>query len=169
MLLFVDIRIKTSKNGLSMLLLFTVKRIWSFKELSSIWSISTGMSEFHIIKKSSRKRFQFCRTYDTNIVCVCVCVCVCQLNWIKCYPFLRIRLTKVASCTTSGALYGGETPTPSGSPEFTICFSDVHLAQFLVRLLFPFLSIFFWPLYCLPFFDLRLSINPLLFSNFSFD
>ena len=102
-------------------------------------------------------------------VCVCVCVCVCQLNWIKCYPFLRIRLTKVASCTTSGALYGGETPTPSGSPEFTICFSDVHLAQFLVRLLFPFLSIFFWPLYCLPFFDLRLSINPLLFSNFSSD
>jgi hypothetical protein len=34
MLLFVDIRIKTSKNGISILLLFTVKRIWSFKELS---------------------------------------------------------------------------------------------------------------------------------------
>jgi hypothetical protein len=31
MLLFVDIRIKTSKNGISMLLLFMVKRIWSFR------------------------------------------------------------------------------------------------------------------------------------------
>lgn len=31
-----DIRIKTSKNGISILLLFTVKRIWSFKELNSI-------------------------------------------------------------------------------------------------------------------------------------
>ena len=36
MLLFVDIRIKTSKNGISILLLFIVKRIWSFKELSSV-------------------------------------------------------------------------------------------------------------------------------------
>jgi hypothetical protein len=36
MLLFVDIRIKTSKNGISILLLFMVKRIWSFKELSSV-------------------------------------------------------------------------------------------------------------------------------------
>jgi hypothetical protein len=35
MLLFVDIRIKMSKNGISILLLFTVKRIWSFKELNS--------------------------------------------------------------------------------------------------------------------------------------
>jgi hypothetical protein len=66
MLLFVDIRIKTSKNGISILLLFTVKRTWSFKELSSVWKISTGMSEFHIIKQSSRKRLQFCRTYDAN-------------------------------------------------------------------------------------------------------
>jgi hypothetical protein len=30
------IRIKTSKNGISILLLFMVKRIWSFKELSSV-------------------------------------------------------------------------------------------------------------------------------------
>ena len=66
MLLFVDIRIKTSKNGISILLLFMVKRMWSFKELSSVSKISTGMSEFHIIKQSSRKRFQFCRTYDAN-------------------------------------------------------------------------------------------------------
>ena len=29
-------RIKTSKNSISILLLFTVKRIWSFKELSSV-------------------------------------------------------------------------------------------------------------------------------------
>jgi hypothetical protein len=43
MLLFVDIRIKTSKNGISILLLFMVKRIWSFKELSSVWKISTGI------------------------------------------------------------------------------------------------------------------------------
>jgi hypothetical protein len=64
--LFVDIRIKTSKNGISILLLFMVKRIWSFKELSSVWKISRRMSEFHIIKQSSRKRFQFCRTYDAN-------------------------------------------------------------------------------------------------------
>jgi hypothetical protein len=28
--------IKTSKNGISILLLFTVKRTWSFKELSSV-------------------------------------------------------------------------------------------------------------------------------------
>jgi hypothetical protein len=46
MLLFVDIRIKTSKNGISILLLFTVKRIWSFKELSSVWKFSTGMSAY---------------------------------------------------------------------------------------------------------------------------
>jgi hypothetical protein len=37
MLLFVDVRIKTSKNGISILLLFTVKRIWSFKEERNVF------------------------------------------------------------------------------------------------------------------------------------
>jgi hypothetical protein len=45
MLLFVDIQIKMSKNGISILLLFMVKRMWSFKELSSVWKISNIFSK----------------------------------------------------------------------------------------------------------------------------
>ena len=62
---------------------------------------------------------------------------------------------------------GASTAYPSGSLEFTHSFSGVRVAQSLVLsvvfcrdhcLSF---SYFFWPLYCLSFFDLRLLITPL--------
>jgi hypothetical protein len=57
MLLFVDIRIKTSKNGISILLLFMVKRMWSFKELSSVWKISTEIV-FEIVEHGIQKALE---------------------------------------------------------------------------------------------------------------
>jgi hypothetical protein len=75
---------------------------------------------------------------------------------------------------TTGATCGAGTPYPSGTPEYTHCFSGVHVSRSLVfcvmlcRSLFGLLSVFFWPLYYLPFFDLRLIIRPtpLLSLNF---
>jgi hypothetical protein len=52
MLLFVDIRIKTSKNGISILPLFMVKRIWSFKELSSVLRRRKETLLINILKSS---------------------------------------------------------------------------------------------------------------------
>jgi hypothetical protein len=57
---------------------------------------------------------------------------------------------------------------PSGVPEFTHGFSEVRVAGSLVfclvscRLLLVLLSFFFWPLYCLSAFELRLLITPLV-------
>ena len=53
-------------------------------------------------------------------------------------------------------------------------FCGVHVARSLVfcimfySSLFVLLSFFFWPLYCLSFFDLHVLITPLVSSNFSF-
>jgi hypothetical protein len=60
------------------------------------------------------------------------------------------------------------TTYPSGAPEFTSGICGVHVSWSSVfyvvfcRLLFVLLSSFFWPLYCLSFFDLLLLITPFL-------
>jgi hypothetical protein len=60
------------------------------------------------------------------------------------------------------------TPEHLSSPpvysELCIAWSLVFCAMFC-RSLFVFLSFYFWPLYCLSFFDLRLLITPLVSSN----
>ena len=59
------------------------------------------------------------------------------------------------------------------SPEFTSCFSGVLVARSLdlcvifVDRCLSFCSFFFWPLCRLSFFDLRIIINPLVFSKTS--
>ena len=64
------------------------------------------------------------------------------------------------------AASGAGTVYPPRAPEFTPGFLGVCVAQYLVfcelfcRSCFVFLSFFFWPLYCLSFFDLWLLNIP---------
>jgi hypothetical protein len=65
--------------------------------------------------------------------------------------------------------------SPSRAPEFTpgfqcsSCFSIFNFLCNFCRLLFVLLSFFFWPLYCLCFFDLFTATDyPLVYSTFSF-
>jgi hypothetical protein len=73
---------------------------------------------------------------------------------------------------TTGATRGAGTSYPSRAPAFTADFSEVRVAWSLVfcvmfcRSLFVLLSFFPWPLYCLPFFDVRLLVTPLASSSF---
>ena len=68
------------------------------------------------------------------------------------------------------ATSGAGNAYPFEAPEFTLGFKRVGVTRFLVlcvmfcRSLFVLLSIFFWPLNCLPFFDLR---TPLVSPNSS--
>ena len=72
---------------------------------------------------------------------------------------------------TTGATSGAGTAYPSGTLEFTPVFSGVSAARSLVScivfciLLFVPLTFFFWPLFCLFFFDLRILITTLVSSN----
>ena len=66
-----------------------------------------------------------------------------------------------------------ETTNPSGAPEFTyglqwgLCCSTLSYLLTFCRSLFVLLFIFFWPLYCLFFFNLRIMITPLVSSKSS--
>jgi hypothetical protein len=66
---------------------------------------------------------------------------------------------------------GAGTAYLSGAPEFrSPMLSGVRVTRFLVLcegFVNGCLSFFFWPLCCLSFFDLRIPITPLLFSNSS--
>jgi len=68
---------------------------------------------------------------------------------------------------TTSATIGAGTAYPSGALEFIPVFSGVHVAKpfvFCVAIcisLFIFLSLFFWPLYCMVY-DLHLLITPLV-------
>jgi hypothetical protein len=59
----------------------------------------------------------------------------------------------------------------SGASEFTLgfywdsCYSIFSFMCMFYRSLFALLSIFFWPLHCMFFFDLRILITPLVSSN----
>ena len=72
------------------------------------------------------------------------------------------------------ATSGAGTADPSGAQEFTPVFSGVRATRSLVfmcmfcRSLFVLLYIFFWPLCCLFFFDIRILIDPLVSSNTSY-
>ena len=74
---------------------------------------------------------------------------------------------------TTGATYWAEITHPSWAHEFTSWFCGICVVQSLVfcvvfsRSLFVLLFFFLWLLHCLPFFNLRLLIAPLIFSNFS--
>jgi hypothetical protein len=76
--------------------------------------------------------------------------------------------------STTGATFGAGTAYPSGVPEFIPCFCGVRVARSLVfcvmfcRSLFVLLTFFFWPLYCMSFFDLQYLITPLVTPNISF-
>jgi hypothetical protein len=64
------------------------------------------------------------------------------------------------------------TAYPSGAPKFTPGFSGVRVTRSLVLhvcFVDRCLHFFFWPLYCLSFFDLRILITPLVSSSFSYN
>ena len=75
---------------------------------------------------------------------------------------------------TTGVPSGAGTVYPSGAPEFTpglqwgSCFSIFSFMCMYCRSLFVLLSFFFWPLWCLFFFDIRILITPLVSSNSSY-
>ena len=71
--------------------------------------------------------------------------------------------------TTTGVTGGTGTAFHSGAPSV---FSGVHLTRSVVLYafclsLFVLLYLFFWPLYSLYFFDIRILITPLFSSNYS--
>ena len=69
------------------------------------------------------------------------------------------------------ATSGTGTAYPSGAPEFTPVFSGVRVTRSLalcVCFVDRCLSFIFWPLCCLFFFDLRILITPLVYSNSSY-
>ena len=74
----------------------------------------------------------------------------------------------------TGATSGAGTAYPSGAREFTpgfqwgSCYSIFSFMCMFCRSLFVLLYFFFWPLYCLYFFDVRVLITPLVSSNFSY-
>ena len=71
----------------------------------------------------------------------------------------------------TGVTSGAGTANPSGATELTSVVSEIRVPQFLVFFvllcgsLFS-VSLFFWSLYLLSFFDLRLLITPLVTSIF---
>ena len=71
---------------------------------------------------------------------------------------------------TTGVTCGAGTASPSEATEFTSVFCEVSFTQstFLWRFCKSFSVIFFWPLYCLSFYYLRLLIAPFVSSTFSF-
>ena len=78
---------------------------------------------------------------------------------------------------TTGISCGAKTADPSGAHDFTpplprfwwgsCCSIFIFLCTVFCRSLFVFQSLFFSPLCCLSFFDLRLLITPLVSSNIS--
>ena len=66
---------------------------------------------------------------------------------------------------TAGITSGEGTVNPSSTPEFTLVFSGVHVAQSIAVFVDHSLSFFFWSCYCL--FYLRLLITTLV-SSMSF-
>ena len=71
----------------------------------------------------------------------------------------------------TGVTSRAETPSHSGTSEFTSVFVGVPIAPYLlvvfcISLLFS-LYFFFWPLFCLYFFDLWFQIIPVVSSIFS--
>ena len=72
---------------------------------------------------------------------------------------------------TTGATIGAGTAHPSGAPEFTpgfqrgSCYSIFSFICMFCRLFY----IFFWPLCCLFFFDIRILITLLVSSNSSYN
>jgi hypothetical protein len=97
----------------------------------------------------------FSNKHLKNIYCQAICPTI--------YPTYHWVCNKN---NTTGATCGAGTAYPSGAPEFTTCFSGVRVARSLAfsvvfcRSLF--VLFFFWPLYCLSFYDLRLLITPLV-------
>jgi len=75
---------------------------------------------------------------------------------------------------TTGAIGGAGTAYPLEHKSTSQGFSGVRIAQsyalltLLCRSLFVPLIILFWPWNYLPFIDVRIVINPLVSSNFSF-
>ena len=100
-----------------------------------------------------------------------------KLPWIcstcrKHFPVLS-SFTICNQINTTGATSGAGTAYPSVAPEFTLslqwgsCYSIFSFICMLCRSLFVLLFIFFWPLCCLFFFNIRILITPLVSSSSS--
>ena len=89
--------------------------------------------------------------------------------------FLLLTYHRVCNqINTTGVTSGAGTAYPSGAPEFIpgfqwdSCYSIFSFICMFCRSLFVLLYFFFWPLYCLFFFDIRMLIVPLVSSNSSY-
>ena len=81
----------------------------------------------------------------------------------------------VTGFNRTDATSGAGTAYPSGAREFTpgfqwgSCYSIFSFICMFCRSLFVLLYFFFWPLYCLYFFDMRILITNLVSSNSSYN
>ena len=86
----------------------------------------------------------------------------CRPHFLVLSSFIHHRVCNYSNTTRRVPLVEQGTAYPSGAPAFTPIFNYVPVAQFCVvlcRLLFILLSLFFWLLCCLLFFDLWILIT----------
>ena len=112
------------------------------------------------------------------MTCVTATKCLCH-KWIRICSICRNHNPVLSWLLTwfekksnrTGVTCGEATANTYEAPELTPIFSRVRVARFFVLCvvfcisLFVLFILFFWPLYCLPIFDLRLLITPLVSSN----
>ena len=102
-----------------------------------------------------------------------------KMMWsCMCFPHMSKNLNPAYNwwCNqiyTMGATSGAGTAYPSRAPEFTpsfqwgSCYSIFNFMRMFCRSLFVLQYFFFWPLFCLFFFDIQILITPLVFSSSS--
>jgi hypothetical protein len=99
----------------------------------------------------------------------CGMMSIVKISWRKGYLMHEVYNKSYTTCTTSGA--GTATlPEHLSSHPVLVGFVLVNLhfsVYCFVDHCLPFWPVFLWLLCCLSFFDLRLLINLLVFSNFS--
>jgi len=107
-----------------------------------------------------------------GIYVVQMTMCVSRLSKYQFRPFLARDFSSDCNYLNEIITSGADTDYPSG-PELIPVFSGVRVVQSLVFcqlyvIVCAGLSFFFWSLYCLSVFELRLLLTPLVFSNSSY-
>jgi len=106
---------------------------------------------------------------STRFYLLMVCVFI-YVHWCpKRYPYQMLFVSFNSHMT--GVTNRAETPSHSGTSEFTSVLVGVPIAPYLLVVfcisLFVSLYFFFWPFFCVYFFDLWFQVIPLVSSNFS--
>ena len=135
-------------------ILAIVLPVLRFPDLDYVFDI------FKLFLNSSFRTF-YSRNYELNTLC---CISMSQMSTDMFYHYHNLVIH-----------YCSRNSLSSGAPEsldrFLMGFVLLNLqfpVQCFVDHSLPFFFFFFWSLYCVPFFDLRLLIAPLISSNCSY-